>query len=52
MNYIIVCGGDAAGPEYALGFLIGLGLVAAVWVTHQKAATRTAARKVLPLKEA
>jgi hypothetical protein len=51
MNYVIVCGaGNFGGPEYALALAIGLALDVALWVHHQGAAIRGAARPILPLK--
>jgi hypothetical protein len=53
MNFVNVCGPTTpSGPEYALGFVIGLAAVAVLWVHHRRAAGRPAARQILPLKGA
>jgi hypothetical protein len=53
MNYVIVCGSpNAGGREDALAVVLGLGVVAALWVHHRRAARRAAARQILPLKKA
>jgi hypothetical protein len=51
MNYVTVCG-SGGGPEYLLGAVIGLAAVITLWFQHQRAATRAAARQILPLKGA
>ena len=40
------------GPEGALAVVIGLCVVATLWVRHQRAARWAAARQILPLKGA
>ena len=51
MDLKIVCGSpDPGGPEYTLGFLLGLVLNAGMWAYHRHLARRPAARQILPIK--
>jgi hypothetical protein len=52
MNFVSVCPPSSGGPEYALAVVIGLAVVAALWIHHRGVAGRPAARQILPLKEA
>ena len=51
MDILIVCGSpNPGGPEYALGFFLGLVLDVALCAHHRRLAKRSAMRPILDIK--